>query len=244
MTVNLDEKGFARYVDGGISEFKRLGSAAEGVFKGIKDLVRIYLSPQDFIRYFKQGFDTVTELDTALTELIKVSDASDNEIANYFDEAVVSAKELGTSVNDMISATADWKRNGYSLPDSKKLAETAILYKNVGDGIDIEDATSSIISTLQGFQLESDEAEGIVDKFNAVSNAFSIESGGIGDALQRSAAAFNAANTDLSQSIALITATRQILVEYVETHIKNVFNCHRSLYYFTPQYRGNYYMTV
>lgn len=211
MTVNLDSRGFARYVDGGIAEFKRLGSAAEGVFKGIKDLVRIYLSPQDFIQYFRQGLDTITELDTALTELIKVSDASDNEIANYFDEAVGSAKELGTSVKDMISATADWKRNGYSLPDSKKLAETAILYKNVGDGIDIDDATSSIISTLQGFQLEADEAEGIVDKFNAVSNAFSIESGGIGDALQRSAAAFNAANTDLSQSTALVTATNEVL---------------------------------
>ena len=76
-------------------------------------------------------------------------------------------------------------------------------------------------------------------------NNYAIDSAGIGEALQRSAASFNAANTDLSKSIALITATRlKKLVEYMETYIKNIFNCHRSLYYYAPQYRGNYYMTV
>ena len=39
-------------------------------------------------------------------------------------------------------------------------------------------------------------------------NNYAIDSAGIGEALQRSAASFNAANTDLSKSIALITATR------------------------------------
>ena len=76
-------------------------------------------------------------------------------------------------------------------------------------------------------------------------NNYAIDSAGIGEALQRSAASFNAANTDLSKSIALITATRlKKLVEYMETYVKNIFNCHRSLYYYTPQYRGNYYMMV
>ena len=112
MTVNLDEKGFAHFVDNGIVQFGRLREVAENVFKGIGSLVRIYLSPQDFVRYFRQGFDKVKEIDTSMTELKKVSDASSGELASYFDDAVVSAKELGSSVNDMISATADWSRMG------------------------------------------------------------------------------------------------------------------------------------
>lgn len=130
------------------------------------------------------------------------------------------------------------------MPDAKQLGEITVLYKNVGDGIDIESANESLVSTLQGFQLEADDALSIVDAFNEVGNRYAISSAGIGEALQRSSAAFNAANTDLNKSIALVTATRQTLVEYAETHIKNVFNCHRSLYYFTPQYRRNHYMTV
>ena len=112
MAVSLDSNSFARYVDKGIVEFGRLRSAAEGVFKGIKDMVRIYLSPSDFIRYFRQGFDAVKEIDTAMTELRKVSDASPGDITAYFDDAVESAKELGSSVNEMIGATADWQRMG------------------------------------------------------------------------------------------------------------------------------------
>ena len=168
ITINLDENGFAHFVDNGIAQFSRLREAAENVFKGIKSLVRIYLSPQDFIRYFRQGFDTVKEIDTSMTELKKVSDASGGELASYFDDAVTSAKELGSSVNDMIAATADWSRMGYNLPDSKKLGEIAVLYKNVGDGIDIDEANSSLVSTLQGFQMEASEAIDIVDKFNEV----------------------------------------------------------------------------
>ena len=211
MTVNLDSNGFARFVDNGIAQFGRLREAAESVFKGIQSLVRIYLSPQDFIRYFRQGFDTVKEIDTSMTELKKVSDASGGELAAYFDDAVISAKELGSSVNDMISATADWSRMGYNLPDSKELGEVAVLYKNVGDGIDIEEANSSLVSTLQGFQMEASEAERIIDSFNEVSNNFAISSGGIGEALKRSAAAFNVANTDLNKSIALVTATNEVI---------------------------------
>ena len=211
MVVNLDTNGFARFVDAGVAQFGRLRESAEGVFKGIQSMVRIYLSPQDFIRYSRTGFDKVREIDTAMTELRKVSDAPSGDIAAYFDSATESAKELGSSVNEMISATADWSRVGYNLPEAHKLAEVAVLYKNVGDGIDIDAANESLVSTLQGFQMEASEAESIVDSFNAVSNNFAISSGGIGEALKRSAAAFNAANTDLNQAIALITAGNEIV---------------------------------
>ena len=117
---------------------------------------------------FKRMPKEVTEVNSAMTELYKVSDASANEINNYFDDATKSAKEYGAAITDVINATADWSRLGYSLPDSKKLAEIAVLYKNVGDGIDIDTASKSLVSTLQGFQLEADDALNIIDQFNEV----------------------------------------------------------------------------
>lgn len=110
----------------------------------------------------------VYEIDTAMIELRKVSDASSSDIAKYFDEAANSAKKYGSAVSDMINATADWSRLGYSLPDSKKLAEIATLYTNVGDGIDMNTANEHLISTLQGFQLEAEDALRIIDRFNEV----------------------------------------------------------------------------
>ncbi|MCM1115905.1 MAG: phage tail tape measure protein [Clostridium sp.] len=164
-----------------------------------------------FVNQLQKIPEEVVKVDSAMIELNKVSDATASDIKNYFDEAAESAKEYGSSVSDMINATADWIRLGYNLPDSKKLAEIATLYKNVGDGIDISTANESLVSTLQGFQLNAEDALGIIDRFNEVANNFPIDSAGIGEALQRSAASFYAANTDLSKSIALITGTNSVV---------------------------------
>lgn len=199
----------------------------------------------DVINVFKEAASTVTQLNSDITDLAKVSEATTSQIYDDFSSYADIAKDIGGTISDTISATAAWAKNGYDIPDSKELARVSQLYKNVGDNIDIDAANESLISTLKGFQLEADQAEHIVDIFNEVSNNEAISSSGIGDALQRSAAAFNAANTSLEKSVALITATRQKeLVEYMETYIENIFNCHRSLYYCIPQYRGNYYITV
>lgn len=165
----------------------------------------------DVINGIRRMSDAVIELNTNITELAKVSDVSVSSVYQDFQSYADISKEIGGTISDTISATTDWSRNGYSLPGSKQLAEVTQLYKNVGDGIDIDEANASLISTLRGFQLEADQAEHIIDVFNEVSNNEPIDSGGIGDALQRSAASFNAANTSLEKSVSLITGTNSVL---------------------------------
>lgn len=225
--------------EAGRSGKRMLDVIKDKAFYGLASQIGMYFGFTDIIRYAGEAVNKIIDVDTALTELRKVSDASDERLAVNFKNSANTAKELGSSITDVISATADWSRMGYDIDQSEELARVSTLYKNVGDGIDIESANESLISTLQGFQLDASDAESIIDKFNEVANNYAIDSAGIGEALQRSAASFNAANTDLSKSIALITATRlHRLVEYMETYIKNIFNCHRSLYYYAPQYRG------
>lgn len=213
------------------SATRKANKSGDSFFTGWKKRMKnlaLYLTSfasfYDVINKLREGVSTITEIDTAMTELRKVSSATEIAITNSFDAMVDSAKEYGSTVTDMINATADWSRMGYGLPDAQELAKVSVLYKNVGDGIDIDTANSSLISTLQGFQLDVSEAESIIDKFNEVANNYAIDSAGIGEALQRSAASFNAANTDLSKSIALITATMK-MVEYIEIYTKNTFNC-------------------
>lgn len=170
-----------------------------------------FLSWQDWIMYIRQAAEMVIELNTKITELAKVSEDSVSQIYADFDSYANIAKEMGSTISDTIAATTAWSKNGYNIPDSKELAEVSLLYKNVGDGINIDEANESLVSTLKGFKLEADQAEHIVDVFNKVSNNEPISSSGIGDALQRSAASFNAANTSLEKSVALITATNSVL---------------------------------
>ena len=98
-----------------------------------------------------------------------------------------------------------------TLQEATDLSNAAITYKTVGDGIeDINAASESIISTMKAFGIEAEDSMRIVDKFNEVGNNFAISSAGVGDALQRSAAALHAAGNDIDESIGMIVAANNV----------------------------------
>ncbi len=167
----------------------------------------------------------VVEVDTAMTELKKVTDASEATYNRFLNNATDRSRELGATLSDVVRASADFARLGYGIGDASKLADAAILYKNVADGItDINVASESIISTMQAFGVKTADVTSIVDKFNEVSNNYAISSAGIGEALQRSAAALAAGGNNLDESIAMITAANRIVQapDSVGTTLKTV----------------------
>lgn len=98
------------------------------------------------------------------------------------------------------------------MEESAEMAKTAIVYKNVADGLDtVDEATDSIISTMKAFGIESDNTMGIIDRFNEVGNNFAITSAGIGEALQRSASALYAAGNTIDESVGLVTAANSVI---------------------------------
>ena len=160
----------------------------------------------------REMISNVIELDTAMTELKKVTDETAGTYDKFLDNASIRAKTLGATLTDVVTATADFARLGYSMDDAANLADAAIIYKNVGDGIEnISDASSSIISTMKAFGIAAGDAMSIVDKFNEVANRFSITASGLGEALVRSASSLSAAGNTLDESIGLIVAANNVL---------------------------------
>lgn len=159
----------------------------------------------------RQIYQNVVNIDSAMTELKKVTDETDNTYDAFLDDAGTRAKNLGASISDIVTASADFARLGYSLEDSKELADAAVLYQHVGDGISsVNDASESIISTMKAFGVEAKDVTSIVDKFNEVGNNYAISSAGVGSALQRSASALHTAGNTLDQSIGMIVAANDV----------------------------------
>ncbi|MBO6289151.1 MAG: phage tail tape measure protein, partial [Alphaproteobacteria bacterium] len=177
------------------------------------------------VRTVKAMASNVVELNTAMTELRKVTDETDASYEKFLGRATTRSKELGAALSDTVTATADFARLGYGIKDAEKLADTAIIYKNVGDGIeDINDASESIIATMQAFGVLPEEAMTIVDKFNEVGNKYAISSKGVGDALLRSSAAMKAAGNTIDETIALAAAANTVVQDpdKVGTTLKTV----------------------
>lgn len=204
---------------------RSFGSTFSGAFKSILQYVNVSTIIYQSISGLKQMFQNVVDIDSAMTELKKVTNESSESYSKFLSTAGSSAKEIGTTVTSIIESTANFARLGYSFSDSQELAKTANIYAVVGDEIDsVDTATKSIISTMVAYKDEITDSMQIADKFNEVSNHFAISSGGIGDSLQRSASSLAAANNSLDQSIALITAANTVVQdpETVGTAFKTI----------------------
>ena len=156
-------------------------------------------------------YQSVLNIDTAMTELRKVTDATEAEYIQFMDGAIERANRLGTSVKEVVQASSDYARLGYTIDEASELADSAIIYKNVGDGLSsIDQATEHLISTMKAFDIEAEDAMRIVDVFNEVANNFPTSAADIGEGLQRSAASLSAAGNSLEESVAIFTASQSI----------------------------------
>ena len=164
------------------------------------------------IRSIGQIYTNVVAVNTAMTELKKVT----NETATAYDEflntAADKAQNLSAKLSEMVEATSNFARLGFNLKDASQLAEVAIMYKNVGDEVEsVDESTKSIISTMKAFGIQTSDTMSIIDIFNDTGNRYAVTSGAIGSAMQRAGAGLAIANNSLEESVALWTAMNEIL---------------------------------
>lgn len=214
------------------AESKKLGLESKNLLDVFEKLFGQHLSTmitmaalhkmQDALRIVYQN---VVEIDTAVTELRKVSEYTGKSLEEYMGRAAEQAQKLGVSISDYVNSTADWKRLGYSDEDAENLATYSTLLKNVGDNIDdVNTSSSYLISTLQGFGLLADQAEDVVNKIDAVANTQPVTAKDLGEILTRSSAAMSAANNTLEETIALGTAANSVIqdADTVGTTLKSL----------------------
>lgn len=211
---------------------KELGFETESLIDKFEKLFGTHLSTMitmAALHKVREGlreiYQNVVQIDTAVTELRKVSEYAGKSLEEYMGRAAEQAQKLGVSISDYINSTADWKRLGYSDEDAENMATYSTLLRNVGDGIDdVNTSSSYLISTLQGFGLLAKDAENVVDQIDKVANTQPITAQAIGEILTRSAASMKAANNDLAETISLGTAAYAVIqnAETVGTTLKSV----------------------
>ena len=217
MTASLNAARTAIYATAGGTEkattsFGRFFDELKAKARGITTYLLSMTGFQEIWQQVRQGVQYVREIDSALTELRKVTNETEASYKQFLQTASQVSSVIGSNVADFTNATADFARLGYNLQQATELAKAASVYKNVGDGIEnISQASESIISTMKAFGIEADNAMGIVDRFNAVGNSFAISSTGIGEAMQRSASALFEAGNTIDESIALITGANSVV---------------------------------
>lgn len=122
----------------------------------------------EVIAVIRQGITYVREIDSALTELKKVTDETDAAYNKFLQDMSKTAGIIGSTVKDLTTMAAEWSRLGYSMAESAKLAESTAILLNVSEFSDATEASEALISTMQAFQYTADESTHVVDILNEV----------------------------------------------------------------------------
>ena len=151
----------------------------------------------------------VTDVDSAMTNLYKVTDETDQRYQKFINNAGNTSKSLGRDMSSYINQTAEWAKLNYSLSDSEQLAKLSSIYANVGEVGD-ETAVSDMVTAMKAFNIQASDAQKIIDSYNRLGNEFAVTSADIGEGISNSASSLATASNDFDQSVAMITGMAEI----------------------------------
>lgn len=185
------------------SDFKR-------AFTQIAQFTGIYATLQNvMLEAPSQMINAVKDVDTAMTNLYKVTDETANRYDKFMSDAGTSSQKLGRSMSSYIEQTANWSKLGYSLNESEQLSKLSSIYANVGE-VNDDTAVSDMVTAMKAFDIQASDAQQIIDQLNILGNEFATTSADLGAGLSKSAASLANGGADLSESLAMLTGGAEI----------------------------------
>ena len=156
--------------------------------------------------------NNVKELDASMVELNKVYNASASELNAVKEEAFQVAEAIGSTGKNVIDATTEFKRMGYTIEESLELAKIASMMVNVAEGIDdAGDAANILTSILKGTNTEIKYAQSLLDRLNEISNNSAISFDALAHMTQEAAATMKILGNNLDETMGLLTGAYEIL---------------------------------
>lgn len=163
------------------------------------------------LRAFQDAVTQIIEIDTQLTELMRVSNGQEN-INKVLSESIRLADELGNKVTQVNEAIIGFSRQGFRGDDLLAIAEVATLMSNVST-LSLEESMSGVTAAMKVFNIEADESIKIVNALNEVDNNFSIETAQLSDSIKKAGGAARAFGVDMESLIGHTTAIGQVTRE-------------------------------
>ena len=159
----------------------------------------------------KQMIQEVTDLDSALVELQKVSTLTGDSLQQFVSDAYEAAEGVAKTGTEMINAATEFSKAGYDDSQILKLGELALMYTNIADEeVSAAESAEFMIAQMKAFNIEAEDAIHIIDAVNEVANRYAVSSADIANNLGKSSAVMANAGNSYEEMIGLLTAGTEI----------------------------------
>ena len=159
---------------------------------------------------------TIEELDKSITDQAMVTGKTRKEVYNLLRQYQVLAKELGSTSKEVAGVATEYLRQGKTVSESLELTQAAISAAKVAS-ISASDSINYLTTALNGFQLASDQAMKVSDKFAAIAATSATNYEELAVALSKVASQANLAGMSIDYTTALLAKGIETTREAPET---------------------------
>lgn len=178
-------------------------------FSQIGQFVGVYGILQNGVDIAKQMAQAVIDVDTAMTNLYKVTDETSSKYNEFLSNAGKTAKDVGRDISSYITQTSEWAKLGYTMEQSANLSKISSIYSNVGE-VDDKTAVSDLVTVMKAYDVQYDDALSIVDKYNKLGNEFATSAKDLGEGMSNAASMMSLGGTDMNKALAMLTGGAEI----------------------------------
>lgn len=181
-----------------------------GAFKDVATKVGLFSITYEALnsvsRAFRDGIQSVIDMDSALANLNKVVDLSNSQLTQMRDSAVEMGKALGRSSVEVANAQAEFGRQYKDVETINNMVQTSILGANVMDGVSADNVAKGLTTIINSLKLEAKDAVTIIDSLNEVQNNYRVEADQMLNALAKVGSTASVAGASLQDLEGYITA--------------------------------------
>lgn len=188
----------------------------------VKSRVKYFFSLTNSIQLFKNAirdaFETVKELDAAMTETAVVTDFSVGDMWDALPQYTKLAESLGATTLGAYETMTLYYQQGLKTNEAMQLGTETMKMARIA-GMDYATATNLMTSALRGFNMElnTTSAQKVNDVYSELAAITASDTEGIATAMSKTASIANSANMELETTSALLSQIIETTQEAPET---------------------------
>lgn len=182
----------------------------------IADTITYTVSLQSLQQVIQSVISETISLNDSMTQIRLVTQDSAENTKALMSEYSETAKQLGTTTDAVAASAVEWLRQGNTVEETGELVKASTTLSVIG-AMDASDATTALTASLNGYNMEAQDAMKIVDQLTTLDLKYATSSGDIANALSRVASSASAAGVPLERMEAIITVTADQTQQAAET---------------------------
>lgn len=157
----------------------------------------------------KEAVSTVKSLDDQIVSLQLATGKSYNVVSGMMKDYVSLGADLGAIGETVSEGATAWLRQGKSIQEVNDLVKSSVIFSKVGD-MSAEDATKYLTASLNGYKLQTDAAQSVIDAISAIDLSAAVSSFDLAEGMSRVAVLADQSEVSMNKLLGYLATMSEV----------------------------------